>query len=395
VCDVTLNLNTASASLLRHVPGIGATLAQKVTDARTAKTTFASREDLKSVEGLSAVDFENAAGFLRIEGGTQPLDDTRVHPESYALVEKLAAAATVPAAGLIGNKEALEKLDAKTFATENFNERSVRDLVGILKDPKHDPRGPFVKPEFSTEVKNVADLKDGMVLSGVVTNLTTFGAFVDIGLAQDGLVHVSAITHRFIRDASEALAVGQPVKVKVLSVDTDRKRISLSMKDLEPAPAPRQPRRAPGQGTGSGPRGPRPARGPRPEGAAAAGTPGAAAPGQATGARPPRRDFRSGPRPAGAPSGPGGAPRGGPRGPGAPRSGPSENRAPKPPEPGKPDYSKFFVKGKRKEKEKRSTGNYDGASREEVREMIKGQSSGGTSLADLLRKAGVKGEEKE
>jgi len=399
VCEVTLNLNSASANLLRHVPGIGATLAQKVTDARTAKTSFAAREDLKGVDGLNAVDFENAAGFLRVEGGTQPLDDTRTHPESYALVEKIAAAASVPVAGLIGNKEALEKLDAKAFASETFNERSVRDLIGLLKDPKHDPRGPFVKPEFNTEVKSVADLKDGMVLNGVVTNLTSFGAFVDIGLAQDGLVHVSAITHRFIRDASEALAVGQPVKVKVLSVDTDRKRISLSMKDLEPAPAPRQPRRAPGQGSSSGPRGPRPQRGPRPEGAAAGATPGAAGqPGQsAPGSRPPRRDFRGGPRTAGAPGaqGTGGPRSGGPRGLGGSGGPRTDSRAPKAPEPGKPDYSKFFVKGKRKEKEKRSTGNYDGASREEVREMIKGQSSGGTSLADLLRKAGVKGEEKE
>jgi protein Tex len=400
VCDVTLDLNTATASLLRHVPGIGATLAQKVVDARTAKTTFASREDLKTVEGLGAVEFENAAGFLRIETGAQALDATRVHPESYALVEKLAQAASVAVNELPGNTAALEKIDAKAFATENFNERSVRDLIALLKEPKLDPRGPFVKPEFSADVKSLADLKDGLILNGVVTNLTPFGAFVDIGLPQDGLVHVSAITHRFIRDASEALSVGQTVKVKVLSVDSARKRISLSMKELEPAPAPRQPRRA--QGSASGPRPARPPRGPRPAGAVA-GAPGAAATGEGqapgTPGQGPRRDFKPrGPRQPGqgGPGGPGSSGKGGPN-----RGGPRdsrdarETRAPAKPEPGKPDYSKFFVKAKRKERDKsKDTRQSDGATRDEVRQMMKQQSGGGTTLGDLLRKAGVSDEEK-
>jgi protein Tex len=394
VCEVGLNLNAASAALLRHIPGIGATLAQKAVDARAAKEKFASREDLKGVEGLGAVDFANAAGFVRIEGGTQPLDDSRVHPENYELVGKMAEAAGVAVSELLGNAEALGKLDAKALASENFNERSVRDLIEALKNPRSDPRGAFAKPEFSADVKSVEDLKEGMILNGVVTNLTSFGAFVDIGLPQDGLVHVSAITHRFIRDASEALSVGQTVKVKVLSVDLERKRISLSMRELEPAPPPRQPRR------GSGQRPSRPSRGQQGSAAtgAPAGTPGAAvAAGEGTagsGERP-RRDPRSrGPRPAGAGKGPGRGP-GGPGGSGGPgSSGGDRSRGPSAPTPGKPDYSKFFVRGKKKDKAKKFERRDEGASRDEVRERLKGQSSGGTSLADLLRQAGVNDEDK-
>ncbi|HEY3323556.1 MAG TPA: Tex-like N-terminal domain-containing protein [Planctomycetota bacterium] len=434
VSDVGVDVNAAPATVLRYVAGIGAKQASPVIEARKAKGGFKSREDLKDMAGCTPKTFEYCAGFVRITDSANALDNTAIHPEAYAVVESMAASVNTPVKDLLGKAELIDKIELAKFQSESYGEHALREIVSELKQPGRDPRGAYVKPEFSEEVHDVKDLKDGMVLSGVVTNLTAFGAFVDVGVYQDGLVHISAITHKFIRDASEILTVGQRVKVKVLSVDTDRKRISLSIKDLEPQPK-RQPRPRPAAATSA----PRPPRPPRPEGAPQ-GAP-ATAEGAAAASRPPRRD-RSGPprdrrprpdssRPATAPASTTGASSTTPAAAGAPaeqsaapaarptgarpegrrdrfagagagrrgeggRGDRGEHRGPpvKPVEPGKPDYSKFFVRSKRKERTKTAgPRNAEGASRDEVREVMHKQQSGGTSLADLLRKAGVGGEE--
>src|SRR4029077_10323389 len=163
--------------------------------------------------------------------------NSAVHPESYSLVERMATAAGCSVKELIGNNEKLEKLDLNQFKNDLIGEYTLKDIVQELKKPGRDPRDVFVNPEFNENVHEIKDLTEGLALNGVVTNLTAFGAFVDVGVHQDGLVHISAITHKFIRDPSEALTIGQHVKVKVLTVDAERKRISLSIKALQEAPA--------------------------------------------------------------------------------------------------------------------------------------------------------------
>jgi len=423
VSEVGVDANHAPAATLRYVAGIGAAQAAPFVEARKAKGGFKSREDMKELAGCASKTFEHTAAFLRIKDSTNPLDVTAIHPEEYATVEAMAASVSSTVNDLLGNAELIAKIELPKFKTEQMGDAALKDILEELKAPGRDLRGEFVKPEFNAELREVKDLKEGMILSGVVTNLTAFGAFVDIGVHQDGLVHISAITHSFIRDASEAVTVGQHVKVKVLSVDAERKRISLSMKELEAAPAKREPRRA-SAGSGprsSGPRPPRAAGAPSAPGAAPregqASTPGAAG----SQSRPPRRDFRPRtPRPdsatpaatvaASAGTAPVLGADGLPAVPLMPRrlrerpqregsSGPRRDdrdrqpRAVKPPEPGKPDYSKFFVKGKgpkRDDKDKkRDSRGGDGASRDEVREIMRKQNGGGTSLADLLKKAGV------
>ncbi|HYF50224.1 MAG TPA: Tex-like N-terminal domain-containing protein [Planctomycetota bacterium] len=398
---VGVDANSASASLLRFVCGLSPALAKNVIDARAAKNGFKTREDLKTIPDLSPKQFEQAAGFLRIKGDN-PLDGTAIHPESYAVVEKMAAAAGVPVSGLVGNAEAVSKIKLDEFKSEQTGEPTLKDILEELKAPGRDPRAQFVMPEFNDDVREVGDLNEGMVLNGVVTNLTAFGAFVDVGVHQDGLVHISAITHKFIRDPSGVLSVGQRVKVKVLTVDKDRKRISLSIKALQEQPQ-RRPARPPRAAASSGapgdrqgaagsaqgqrgsrpPRGPRPDRGPRQPRPAATGsatTPPAPAEtvGAPAGGRPERGDRRDRRADGGGRDG-GRGPRDAGRGP----------RAPKAPEPGKPDYSKFFVKGKRKEKDRGPRPDSAGASRDEVRQILRKQESGGTTLGDLLKKAGV------
>jgi protein Tex len=414
---VGVDVNTASSALLRYVAGIGPKLAKNVIDQRNTKGGYKSREELREIPGFGAKAFEQCAGFLRIRNSDNPLDNSAVHPESYPVVEKLASAAGVGVKELIGNAELLDKVDVEKFKAD-AGDFTLKDIISELKKPGRDPRSTFVNPEFNDDVREVKDLKEGMVLNGVVTNLTAFGAFVDVGVHQDGLVHISAITHKFIREPSEALTVGQHVKVKVLSVEKDRKRISLSIKALQEAPQRKPargrseaPRRAPAAGEkpaegaaasagprpprpprSDRPRGPRPPRPPRTDAATAGNTPassGAAAstsaPSSAPGERRERGDRRNQPARSGGPGGPGG------RGPRRDEGG-GRGRPPAKPEPGKPDYSKFFVKSKRKEKEKRKT-EVSGASREEVREVMRSQQGSGTTLADLLKKAGVISEE--
>ena len=432
VNEAGVNAGTASLALLRYVSGIGPQNAAAVVEARKAHGEIKSREDLRKLTPSPKV-FEQCAGFMRVSESENALDKTAIHPEQYEIAESMAAAAGVSLKELAGNAEALAKIDLSKLVTENRDEATLKDILAELKSLGQDVRGPFVKPEFNEDVSEIKDLKDGQLLNGIVTNLTPFGAFIDIGVHQDGLVHISAITHKFIRDASEILTVGQHVKVKVIGVDQDRKRISLSIKDLEEAPK-REPRRG---AASSGARPPRPARPPRErqpakEGAAP-GTAPAGAPQGAPGAQRGRSDDRSRGRrfpprtapaagagaPAAAAAGatpgaatPAGAPEAG-RGRFVPREGGANRgrsggtsssggggrggerndrtpRAPAPPEPGKPDYSKFFVKGKRKERPKTDGARgQEGASRDEVRQVMKSQEGRGTSLADLLRKAGV------
>ena len=442
VGQVGANVNAASEAVLRYVPGLNSELAKAIVAARKEKGAFKAREDLKTVPGIDAKIFEHCAGFLRVPESDQMLDKTAIHPEKYAAAEALVAAASATLKDLAGNAEALGKLSAAGVAgCEALSSADVKLISAELSAPERDARGSFVPPQFNEDVQDLRDLKEGMVLNGVVTNLAQFGAFIDVGVHQDGLVHISAITHKFIRDPSEALTVGQHVKVKVLSVDSEKKRISLSIKALEEIPR-RQPRPARGpresappregaQGQATGAEGaPRPQqnrpprrfdrpRGPRPEGRPQPGQAGAAPQGSApvgtatpaqglvaaptqpqgapSGERPPRQDggrgrFSGGDRRGAPGSGPGGS--GGPRPHGGgDRGGSGDRFAPKKPEPGKPDYSKFFVKGKRKEKEKRGERpDASAASRDEVREVMRQQSTGGISLADLLKQAGVKEE---
>ena len=228
VNHVGVELNTASASLLARVAGVGASLAKKIVAHRDANGPFKSRKDLLKVSGLGPKAYEQAAGFLRIRGAANPLDASAVHPERYALVEKMAADLGIPLAELAGSPEAAAKIDIKRYVSDDVGEPTLRDIVDELKKPGRDPRATFEPPKFLEGVTEISHVKPGMVLEGIVTNVTAFGAFVDIGVHQDGLVHVSELSDRFIRDPSEVVKTGDRLKVRVLQVDVDRNRISLS-----------------------------------------------------------------------------------------------------------------------------------------------------------------------
>ena len=233
---VGVDLNTASWALLRYVAGINERTALKIMEYRNEHGKFRSRVQLTAVAGFGPKTFEQAAGFLRIRGGENPLDMTAVHPESYPVVEKIAASMGVTVAELIAKPELVEKVKLEGFATETVGMYTLGDIREELRKPGRDPREKFVAPHWREDVKEIADLKPGMTLEGVVTNVTRFGAFVDIGVHQDGLVHVSELSHRFIKEASEVVKAGQIVKVQVLAADPKAKRIALSMKALEAAP---------------------------------------------------------------------------------------------------------------------------------------------------------------
>ena len=233
---VGVDLNTASWALLRYVAGINERTAQKIVEYRNQNGRFRSRVQLTAVPGFGPKTFEQAAGFLRIRGGDNPLDMTAVHPESYAVVEKIAASLGVTVPELIARPELIEKVKIEGFQTESVGLYTLGDIREELRKPGRDPREKFVAPQWREDVREIADLKPGMVLEGVVTNVTNFGAFVDVGVHQDGLVHVSELSHRFIKDPNEAVKAGQIVKVQVLSADAKAKRIALSIKALEAAP---------------------------------------------------------------------------------------------------------------------------------------------------------------
>jgi uncharacterized protein len=238
---VGVDLNTSSWTLLRYVSGITERTALNIVSYRDEHGQFRSRAELNKVTGIGAKTFEQAAGFLRIRDGENPLDMTAVHPESYGVVEEIAKSLDAPVGELIRRPELLAKVDAKQLAAGTY---TLKDILEELKKPGRDPRDKFVAPSFNETVREFADVQPEMVLEGVVTNVTKFGAFVDIGVHQDGLVHVSELSNRFIKDPSEAVKAGQIVKVKVLSADVKTKRIALSMKALM-GPAQRVQREAP------------------------------------------------------------------------------------------------------------------------------------------------------
>jgi uncharacterized protein len=232
---VGVDLNTSSWTLLRHVAGISERTALNIVAFRNEKGSFRSRQQVLEVPGIGPKTFEQAAGFLRIRNGDNPLDSTAVHPESYAVVEQIASMLSTPVAEIIKKPELLEKVDRNKLSAGNF---TLNDILSELRKPGRDPRDKFVAPSFHEDVKEISDVKVGMTLEGVVTNVTKFGAFVDIGVHQDGLVHISELSNKFIKDPSEAVKTGQLVRVKVLSVDEKAKRIALSIKALT-AGAPR------------------------------------------------------------------------------------------------------------------------------------------------------------
>ena len=232
---VGVDLNTASWTLLRYVAGVTERTALNIVKFRDENGKFKSRAQLNKVTGVGAKTFEQAAGFLRIRGGENVLDATAVHPESYGVVSEIAASLGKPIAELIATPELLARVDAKSLSAGTF---TVNDILEELRKPGRDPRDKFVAPSFSDAVREFSDVMVDMVLEGVVTNVTKFGAFVDIGVHQDGLVHVSELSNKFIKDPSEAVKAGQIVKVKVLSADAKTKRIALSMKALMTGTAP-------------------------------------------------------------------------------------------------------------------------------------------------------------
>ncbi len=230
VNSVGVDLNMASPSLLAYVAGIGNTLARKIVDYRNQNGRFQTREQLLKVPRLGQKAFQQAAGFLRIRNGQQPLDNSAVHPEQYPLVKVMATRLQVPVTSLVGNESLVKQLSPADFLQTGVGEFTVRDVIAELARPGRDPRSQFKAVTFSDTVHDMADLSPGMKLEGVVTNVTRFGAFVDIGVHQDGLIHISQLADRFIQDPSEEVAVGDIVKVTVLEVDAARKRISLSRK---------------------------------------------------------------------------------------------------------------------------------------------------------------------
>jgi uncharacterized protein len=230
---VGVDLNTASWALLSYVSGLGASLAKAIVRHRDEHGKFPSRKSLLKVPRFGAKAFEQSAGFLRIREGINPLDNTAVHPERYTLVESMAADLDVSLNELVADPALVSRIDLGRYVTELVGLPTLRDILDELKKPGRDPRKEFEATVFRDDIREITDLKEGLVLQGVVTNVTAFGAFVDVGVHQDGLVHVSHLASRFIKDPNEAVSVGQVVKVKVLAVDLERKRISLSIREAE------------------------------------------------------------------------------------------------------------------------------------------------------------------
>ena len=237
---VGVDLNTASWALLRYVAGISERTAQKIVEFRDERGKFRARPELLAVTGIGPKTFEQAAGFLRIRGGENPLDSTAVHPESYPVVVEMAKSLHLSVEELIRKPELVANIKREGLSAGVY---TLNDIIEELKKPGRDPREKFVAPEFNDAIREIADIKPGMSLEGVVTNVTKFGAFVDIGVHQDGLVHISELSDRYVKDPNDAVKVGQIVKVHVLSVDPKIKRIALSMKTGKSAkrPAPVAP----------------------------------------------------------------------------------------------------------------------------------------------------------
>ncbi len=238
---VGVDANSASPQLLEHVSGVGPKLARSIVAWRDENGPFGKRTELKKVKGLGPKAFEQAAGFLRIRG-KHPLDDSAVHPERYAVVEQMAKDLGVPLAELVGNPALVRRIDWRRYVSGDLGEPTLKDILAELEKPGRDPRGDFEPPAFRSDLQKLEDVREGMVLQGVVTNVTAFGAFVDVGVHQDGLVHVSQLSTRFVKDPAEVVKVGDKLTVKVVDVDLVRKRLALSVKALSEG----------GQGAGGG-----------------------------------------------------------------------------------------------------------------------------------------------
>jgi uncharacterized protein len=228
---VGVDLNTASWALLAYVSGVGPALAKAITRYRDENGSFSSRKLLLKVPRFGAKAFEQAAGFLRIRGGKHPLDNTAVHPERYGLVEAMAAVLGATVAQLVDDPALVGRIDPKRYVSGTVGLPTLNDIIEELKKPGRDPRSQFQTASFRDDIREITDLHVDMILQGVVTNVTAFGAFVDIGVHQDGLVHISHLANRYVKDPNDVVKAGQVVKVKVLSADPQRKRISLSIKE--------------------------------------------------------------------------------------------------------------------------------------------------------------------
>ena len=230
---VGVNLNTASKHLLTYVSGLGPSLAQNIVDYRTENGPFASRKELLKVPRMGAKAFEQCAGFLRIPGADNPLDNSAVHPESYAIVEKMAKDMKCTVADLIKDKELRAKIDIKKYVTDTVGLPTLNDIMKELDKPGRDPRQQIQVFEFDKDVKTLDDLREGMELPGIVTNITNFGCFVDIGIKENGLVHISQLADKFVSDPTTVVSIHQHVRVRVLGIDHERKRVQLTMKGIK------------------------------------------------------------------------------------------------------------------------------------------------------------------
>ena len=228
---VGVELNSASEQLLSYVSGVGPQIASNIVKYRNENGGFRNRKQLLKVPRLGEKAYEQCAGFLRIHDAEQPLDSSAVHPESYHIVEKMAKRLNVEVKDLIGNKELISKINPKDFIENDFGIETINDIIDELEKPGRDPRKTFEVFEFNKDIRTINDLKVGMQLVGIVTNITAFGCFVDVGVHQDGLVHISQMSNQFIKDPNEIVKLNQKVRVTITEVDVERKRISLSMKN--------------------------------------------------------------------------------------------------------------------------------------------------------------------
>ena len=229
---VGVNVNTASKQLLTYVSGLGESLAQKIVDYRSENGAFESRKELMKVPRLGAKAFEQAAGFLRIPTADNPLDNSAVHPESYNVVEKMAKDLNTSVKELIANKELIENIDIQRYKTDKVGTETLTDILQELEKPGRDPRSKVQVLEFDSSIRTINDVKEGIIVNGIVTNITNFGCFIDFGIKENGLVHISEMADRFISNPAEVVSLHQHVKVKVISVDLERKRIQLSLRGL-------------------------------------------------------------------------------------------------------------------------------------------------------------------
>ncbi|MCK5219985.1 MAG: helix-hairpin-helix domain-containing protein, partial [Candidatus Aminicenantes bacterium] len=227
---VGVDLNNSSAHILRYVSGIGEALSKRIFEYRNKNGMFANRNQLKKIEKFGAKSFLQSAGFLRINGGEQVLDSTGIHPESYPVVRNICKDIRMDISELINNEKAIDQIDSGKYVSESTGEFTINDIINELRKPGRDPRSSFDPVEFDDSVSSIDDLEVGMILNGIVTNITNFGAFIDIGVHQDGLAHISELSDKFVKDPYSVVSVGDRVKTRVLQVDKELKRISLSLK---------------------------------------------------------------------------------------------------------------------------------------------------------------------